>query len=181
MEYVDILDEKGNKTGLTKSRKDAHIDGDWHKVAFIFVVNDKGEIILQKRSDEKETNPNKWTASASGHLSAGDTDIEGAIRELEEEIGIQASAEDLKYLFTVNEKHIKEVKNLKIRHIADVYLLYRNIELSSLVLQQEEVSDVKYVHYKDFEKMLLNDEDNIVAHDEIYSGVLKELQKKFNI
>ena len=74
MEYLDILDEEGNKIGI-KSRQDVHRDGDWHKVAFIFVVNDKGEIILQKRSKEKESNPNKWTASASGHLSAGDTEF----------------------------------------------------------------------------------------------------------
>lgn len=67
-EYLDILDEDGNKTGITKLRKDVHKDGDWHKVAFIFVITDKGEIILQRRSKEKETNPNKWTASASGHL-----------------------------------------------------------------------------------------------------------------
>ena len=53
MEYLDILDEEGNKLGI-KLRQDVHRDGDWHKVAFIFVVNDKGEIILQKRSKEKE-------------------------------------------------------------------------------------------------------------------------------
>lgn len=181
MEYLDILDENGNKIGVTKSRKDAHRDGDWHKTAFIFVVNDNGEIILQKRSQKKETNPNKWTASASGHISAGDTDIEGAIRELEEEIGIKADEESLKYLFTVKEEHIEEENNLKVRHISDVYLLFKNIELSELKLQEEEVSDVKYIHYKEFEKMLVNQKNDIVAHDEIYSGVLKELYRKFKI
>ena len=84
MELLDILDEKGNKIGI-KERDEVHKDGDWHKVAFIFVVNDKGEIILQKRSKDKGSNPNKWTASASGHLAVGDTNIQGARRELEEE------------------------------------------------------------------------------------------------
>ncbi len=179
MEYLDILDENGNKTSITKLREYAHRDGDWHKVAFIFVVNDKGEIILQRRSKEKQTNPNKWTASASGHLSAGDSDIEGAIRELEEEIGIKANENDLQYLFTVKEQHIEEDRNLKISHISNVYVLQRNVNIEDLILQKEEVSEVKYVYYKDFEKMLITDKDNIVKHDEIYKGLLNVLYERF--
>lgn len=91
-ECVDVLDENGNKTGIVKTRKEVHTTGEWHKVAFVFVVNSNGEIILQKRSAEKSTNPNKWTASASGHLTAGDSDIEGALRELEEEIRNKSKA-----------------------------------------------------------------------------------------
>ena len=177
MEYLDVLDENGNKTGKTKLRSEVHKDGDWHKVAFIFVVNDKGEIILQKRSKEKENSPNKWTASASGHLEAGDSDIDGAIRELGEEIGIKAKKDELEYLCTVKEQHLKSEK--KIRHISNVYLLFKNVNLSDLVLQKEEVSDVKYVYYKEFEKLLVNEKDNIVKHDEIYSRVLQELYKRF--
>lgn len=176
MEYLDILDENGSKLGV-KSRQEVHKDGDWHKVAFIFIVNDNGEIILQKRSKEKETNPNKWTASASGHLSTGDTDIQGAIRELEEEIGIKIEKNELKYLCTVKEQEFNE--NMKIRHISNVYLLYKNVIIEDLVLQKEEVAEVKYVYYKDFEKMLINERENIVKHDEIYKEVLKEIKKRF--
>lgn len=177
MEYLDILDENGKRLGV-KLRQDVHKDGDWHKVAFIFVVNSKGEIIIQKRSKEKETNPNKWTASASGHLLAGDTEIEGALRELEEEIGIKAKESELIYLFTVKEQSFKEER--KISHISNVYLLFKEISIDELILQKEEVSEAKYVYYKDFEKMLITEKENIVKHDEIYSGVLKELHKKFD-
>lgn len=109
---------------------------------------------------------------------AGDSDIEGAIRELEEEIGIKATKDDLRYLFTVKEQYIGE--NMKISHFSNVYLLFKNIELSDLELQKEEVSEVKHVYYKDFEKMLVDEKDNIVKHDEIYAGVLKELHTKFD-
>lgn len=180
MEYLDIYDENGNKKGITKLRENVHRDGDWHKVAFIFVVNDNGEIILQKRSKEKQTNPNKWTASASGHLSTGDSEIEGAIRELEEEIGIKADEKDLQYLFTVNEQYEEKERNLNIKHISNVYLLFRNIEIKDLKLQKEEVSEAKYVYYKDFEKMLVTEKDSIVKHDEIYAGLLKVLHEKFD-
>lgn len=84
----------------------------------------------------------------------------------------------MKYLFTVKEQYVGE--NMKISHFSNVYLLFKNIELSNLKLQKEEVSEVKYVYYKDFEKMLIDEKDNIVKHDEIYAGVLKELHTKFD-
>lgn len=180
MEELDVLDENGNKTGIKKLRKLVHRDGDWHKTAFIFVVNDKGEIILQKRSKEKENDPNKWTASASGHLEAGDSDTEGAIRELGEEIGVNVNEDELNYLITVKEQWNIPEKDMKIRHISNVYIVFKNTNLDDLILQKEEVSEVKYVYYKDFEKMLINKKDEIVQHDEIYSTVLKYLHEKFD-
>ena len=180
MEYIDVLDENGNKTGIVKSRADAHRDGDWHKVAFVFVVNDKGEIILQKRSPEKQTNPNKWTASASGHLSSGDSDIEGALRELEEEIGVKATEDELQYLCTVKYQSSDIERNLKISHIINVYLLFKNIKIEELVLQDEEVSEAKYVYFKDFEKMINTDSEDIVKHNLIYPKVLQALHEKFD-
>lgn len=51
--------------------------------------------------------------------------------------------------------------------------------MNELVLQAEEVSEVKYVHYKEFEKMIKEENSEIVKHDEIYYGLLEELYKKF--
>ena len=51
--------------------------------------------------------------------------------------------------------------------------------MNELVLQAEEVSEVKYVHYKEFEKMRKEENSEIVKHDEIYYGLLEELYKKF--
>ena len=175
-ELIDVLDEKGNKTGIIKTRKEVHRTGEWHKVAFVFVVNSKGEIILQKRSAEKSTNLNKWTASASGHLTAGESDIDGTLRELEEEIGVKAKSDELKYLFTAKLKG--KINDRNFSHIEEIYILYKDIDIDELVLQ-EEVSEAKYVYYKDFEKMIKEENNEIVEHNEIYPGVLKELYKKF--
>lgn len=177
MEYLDIYDEEGKKIGV-KPRQDVHKDGDWHKVAYVFVVNDKGEVILQRRSKEKESAPNKWEVSASGHLSAGDTDIEGAIRELEEELGIKATEDELQYLFTIKEQRFKTDR--KTSHISIIYILFKNIDIQDLVLQKEEVSDAKYVYYKDLEKMITEGRSDLISHDEIYAALLKELHKRFD-
>lgn len=89
MEYFDLLDENGSKTGKIKLREQVHKDGDWHRGVFVFMINSKKEILLQKRSAIKESNPNRWTVSASGHLVTGDSSYEAAVRETEEELGIR--------------------------------------------------------------------------------------------
>lgn len=70
-EYLDVLDADGNKTGIEKPRSLVHRDGDWHRVAHIWVINDKNEILLQRRSHEKDHNPDMLDLSCGGHLSGG--------------------------------------------------------------------------------------------------------------
>ena len=95
VEYFDVLDERGNKTGKIKKREDVHRDGDWHKSIHIWIVNDKNEVLLQKRSSNKDCYPNMWDISCAGHLTAGDTSISGALREIKEELGLDISLSQL--------------------------------------------------------------------------------------
>lgn len=58
-------------------------------------------------------------------------------------------------------------------------MLYKDVNIDELVLQEEEVYEAKYVYYKDFEKKIKEENNELVEHDEIYPGVLEELYKKF--
>lgn len=170
MEEIDIVDELGNRTGEIKSREEVHQKGLLHKTVHIFVINNKKDILMQRRSLEKKTNPNKWTTSASGHLSSGDESKEGAVRELYEEIGVKAKADELEYLFTIYEEG--KLENLIEREFVDVYLVKRDIELKDFKLQKEEVSDVRWVDLKDFKNLIKNCEANdIVPHYEMFGKV----------
>ena len=71
-EYFDILDEHGNKTDRIKPRSEVHRDGDWHRAVHIWIINNQGEILLQRRAPDKDTHPNFWDISVGGHLQAGD-------------------------------------------------------------------------------------------------------------
>lgn len=87
MEYIDIFDENNNPTGQElKEKGKAHEDGDFHRTAHIWIINDKNELLLQKRSASKKTHPNCWDISGAGHIKAGESVIDGAIRELKEEL-----------------------------------------------------------------------------------------------
>lgn len=67
-----------------------------HRSVHVFVFNSRGELLLQKRSASKDEDPRKYTTSASGHLHAGEDYDAAAVRELDEELGIQAEVQRLK-------------------------------------------------------------------------------------
>ena len=96
MEYFDILDEEGDKTGEKKLRSEVHRDGDWHRNVHILIVNSKGEALLQHRSKDKDSHPDMWDMSSTGHILAGEEDNESALREIKEEVGIDVSLAQLK-------------------------------------------------------------------------------------
>ena len=99
MEFIDILTEDGKETGIKKERNLVHVDGDWHKVVQIFVINNQG-ILLQQRALTKKSDPGKWCASASGHISAGEKSIEAAIKEFKEELETKLDKEDFNLVDT---------------------------------------------------------------------------------
>ena len=142
MELLDVFDENGNFTGVSKPRQKVHEEGLWHKIACVFIINSKGEVLMQKRSEFKMTNPNGWTCSASGHVDAGENALTGALRELEEEIGLNCDLEDLKVLI---EKEINiSYFNSNIRNY---YWLYSNKKEEAFILQKEEANSRKLLDY----------------------------------
>ena len=87
MEYIDVLDKNGNKTGEIKEKNNIYNDGDFHKTIHVWIINDNNEILVQKRSPKKETFAGLWAISVAGHVRSGETSIDAAKRELREELG----------------------------------------------------------------------------------------------
>jgi isopentenyldiphosphate isomerase len=67
----------------------AHRFGLLHDAVHIFVIDQKNRLILQRRRKDKLLQPGAWDSSASGHVTAGDTLLESAVRETKEELGIR--------------------------------------------------------------------------------------------
>jgi isopentenyldiphosphate isomerase len=107
-EYFDVLDDKGNKTGKTKLRSEVHRDGDWHRSVHVWLLNSEGELLIQRRVPTKDSHPNKWTMSAGGHVSAGQSITEAALREMREEIGLEVREEDIEFLFSVCYQNVSQ-------------------------------------------------------------------------
>ncbi len=166
-ELFDILDKNGNKTGKTKPRSLVHKDGDWHKSVHIWIANDKDEVMLQKRSPNKDSYPNMWDISSAGHLTAGDESLSGAIREIKEELGVDVLPEQLQ-LIGVRKIAQRPTPTFINSEFQDIYLLRLSLDLSKLTLQEDEVAAVKYVPLDTFRHMIkTNDETLIINLDEM--------------
>ena len=153
MEMFDIRTPEGEPTGEVKERSAVHRDGDWHGTAHIWLVrrkNGKIEVLLQKRSRLKETFPGCYDASCAGHLSAGDSFIQGALRELQEELGLEAKEEDL-FLGGIYPCQVDEWFggiHILDREISAVYLYDKPVKEEELKLQEEEVEGVCWIEFE---------------------------------
>ena len=149
MEYLDIVDENGIPTGETIARSIAHRDGILHRTAHVWVVrpSDKGyDILLQKRSMEKESFPGLYDTSSAGHIPAGEEPVPSALRELQEELGIEASADQLQYAGTFRIRYEKEFHGHMFRdnEVTSVYVYDKSVNIQELTLQESEVSEVRW-------------------------------------
>lgn len=87
-ELFDIVDENDQVIGQAR-RGEVHGNKSLiHRSIGVIILNEKGEAFLQQRSSTKDTDPLKWTISVSGHVDSGKTYEKTAVRELEEELGI---------------------------------------------------------------------------------------------
>ena len=76
-------------------RATIHRDNLLHRAVHIFILNRHGELLLQKRSYRKDKFPRRWDSSAAGHVNAGESYRDCAMRELKEELGVTAALADL--------------------------------------------------------------------------------------
>lgn len=91
-EWFDVVDEQ-DRVLRSAPRSEVHGCGLLHRAAHVWVFNSRGELLIHLRSAGKEEEPSKWTSSAAGHLSAGETYAQAASRELQEELGLVADLE----------------------------------------------------------------------------------------
>ena len=146
MELWDIYDKDRNKTGRTHERGRPMTKGDYHLVVHIIILNSKGEMLLTKRTPNKEFG-NLWEFTG-GSAITGDTSLMAALREVKEETGISLDKDKGEIIFTYS----------RVNNHYDVWVFQQDFAISEVVLQEGETCDAKWATEKDIRIMLALDE-----------------------
>ena len=165
MEKRDLYDEEKNLTGKYILAGDTPPDNFYYLVVVIFIQNSKDEFLIQKRSKVKG---GKW-ATTGGHPKMGETSFEGIVTEVKEELGIDI------YQYKDKIKLFKTVKDSDC--FVDLYYLKEDIDINTLTLQEEEVSDARYFTKEEIENLIANNSFK-KSHAKMYRDCLLYLENK---
>ena len=85
-EKVVLVDRNDNPIGLM-SKLEAHEKGVLHRAFSVFILNKKGQLMLQRRALDKYHSPGLWTNTCCSHPRESEGNIEAGVRRLKEEMG----------------------------------------------------------------------------------------------
>ncbi|WP_178985636.1 NUDIX hydrolase [Winogradskyella helgolandensis] len=180
-ELLDIVTKQGQPTGKTALKSEAHAKGLYHNTIHLWLYTTKGEILLQQRSHKKVIYPLLWDVSVAGHIDAGETFIEAALRETEEEIGLKLEPQHLDKIGTfLHETRYAEGK-IQDNEFHQVYSAELTVPLNTLVKQESEVEALKLVTLEGFEDLLKHSETNshfVASNYDYYLKVHKAIKNK---
>ncbi len=151
-EQLKIFDRYRNRIGVA-SRAEVHRIGYWHEAFqcwFVGRENDREIIFLQIRSEDKRDYPNLLDITAAGHLLANET-VRDGVREIEEEIGINLSFDELIPLGVI--EYCITKKNFIDKELANVFLYESDHSLDDFNLQREEVSGMVKAELNEFAEL----------------------------
>jgi len=138
-EFLQCYDELGVPSEVqSRSKVKAHPEKYVCGVANIWLVNDQGQLLVSKRSPNVSGNPNQWQTYLGGHVSAGMSFRQTAVKELEEEIGLRIKEEDL-YL-------VAKGKDEKHHRFFESYALRFNGSVDELTFPDGEITHAKWMN-----------------------------------
>lgn len=182
MELLDLVDEHGIPTGKVKDRILVHRDGDRHRTSHVWLLRRHAghwQILLQKRSETKDSHPGCYDISSAGHIPAGVDWVPSAVRELQEELGLTVQEEAL-HLAGVRSFYWEEIFHGEIFRdcqVSRVYYCFWDGEPDQLHLQESEVSAVTWMDFGDCYRAVLS---NSISHC-IFPGELELLARALHI
>ena len=163
MDLVEILNKQNEYTGSIKKRNEL-VDGEYRNLIHLWIIDDEGKILIQRRSKEKKHYPNKWSIT-SGCVNNKETFVETCIREAKEELNIDIEVNNLEYYMSFKKKPT----------IAQIFVLRQNVDLEKIIVQKEEVSEVRLVTKNELIELINNNEcANTINYMNLLFDILDE-------
>lgn len=164
MELWDLYTREREKTGQTMVRGEKRPEGLYTFVVHVCIFNSRGQMLIQQRQPFKRGWSGLWDVSMGGSGASGDNSQTAVERELREELGIDMSFADIRPNLTVNFEG----------GFDDFYLIEREVEISKLVLQPEEVKAVKWASLDEICKMI--DDGTFIPYYKTFIDLLFQLR-----
>lgn len=144
MELFDLYDENHLPANKTIARGEKIPEGYYRLVIHVCIFNSNGEMLIQQRQPFKDGWSDMWDISVGGSAVSGENSCQAAEREVFEEIGYKISLRNIRPIITIQFDE----------GFDDIYVINKDVQLSELKLQPEEVKDVKWASENEILKMI---------------------------
>jgi 16S rRNA (adenine1518-N6/adenine1519-N6)-dimethyltransferase len=148
-ELLDIVNEQDVVIKKGVAREEAHAKKLLHRAIIVFVFNSKGQIFVQERSPAKDVYPGLMIASCSGHVNAGETYKEAAVRELNEELAVETTPNRIERVAEFKVTNPQDVEN-------DALFVLEGYDKPIIVNRQEIISG-KYVSIVELRRQVISE------------------------
>ena len=146
MELRDLYDINGNVTNKTYYKGEKIPNGYYPMVVMVVIRNSNGEFLMQKRTSNKGGD---WGVTG-GHPKSGETPIKGIITEVKEELGLDFKEKD----FILYDSGCDGTECYK------MYFVNKDIDLKDIVIQEDELSEVRWFTMEKLKSMVDSKELN---------------------
>lgn len=142
MEERDFVNKNRKRIGETTTEESNIAEGKYVQIVIICIENHKKEFLIQKRVQKKN---GKW-ALTGGHVISGEDSVTAVLRETQEELGLELEENEVELIFG------KRAYDC----FVDIYYIKKDIELSNLKLEKEEVENVEWANLKQIRNLKEN-------------------------
>lgn len=168
MELLEYYNSENKEKLGIKERDLVHNENLWHREVAVFIINEKNEFLIQKRAATKKQKPNMYGICA-GHIDPNEEVINAAVREVHEELGVKLDKKDLEFLgIYVNDEEGN-------KHFKYMYITKITTKIEDMVIQEEELSEVKYITIQELEDVIKTQDENYTFSKKEY---IKEILKR---
>jgi isopentenyl-diphosphate Delta-isomerase len=142
MQQIVIVDENDNFIGEEEKEKCHDGNGILHRGFLVMVFNNKGELLLARRSEKKRLWPGFWDGTIASHVVKGEDYIQASKRRLAQEIGLINS--NVKYLFKF--RYYVSYKNIGTENEICGVTMVDSINTGKIFPDSKEISDIKFIN-----------------------------------
>lgn len=168
---LKVLDENGKFTSVEATKKEVHEKHLWHQEVAIFIINEEGKILLQKRSDNVHYNNRKWGMIAN-HVGVNQTLVDAIIQKAKEEIGYEINPNDIRYLTMLKRNEERE------QRFTYFYYLKTKIRDDDIHLNTYLATDKKWFDFYELQELMLtNNEEVVFKNTPEYINIFGELSQ----